>query len=205
MFVEKRESGRGWRAVRPPGGSRRGDWEGWYDGRNYDLFGLLASVRRQPPVAIEAKGLPPDLGRELRGVDWSWMHSHSWLTVQEVLDIPWTQGCDLRGVVPLDEKDMRAFPGFVPSTYRAWLEERRKPEAYSQGVYGPCVQTISEAEARAILEGVAPRDPTVRYHVAMHWPETYAEQCSHFLKMFHEQIVPLGDPTQVRLVFGFDS
>ena len=67
--------------------------ESIYTNRNYFLFGILAGVRSycEEPIS-EPKGLPDDVSdiiKELSnnyGVDG---HSHSWLTLKEILDYDW--------------------------------------------------------------------------------------------------------------------
>lgn len=76
-----------------------------YRGRNYDLFAVLANVRNgygfagRPtgegfnPIS-HPKGTPKDVSDEVRSkiedMD-SDGHSHSWLTVKELLDFDWAQ------------------------------------------------------------------------------------------------------------------
>lgn len=64
-----------------------------YSGRNYNLFGILAGVRRYDahPVA-EPRGVPDDASAEYRAIVNRWNgdgHSHSWLTLAELQAVPW--------------------------------------------------------------------------------------------------------------------
>lgn len=66
-----------------------------YGERNYGLFGILAGVRdSRLPLLVEPRGMPDDaslaacaesarLGRD--------GHTHSWITLKEVLDFDWSQ------------------------------------------------------------------------------------------------------------------
>jgi hypothetical protein len=68
----------------------------WWRSRNYALFGVLAHVRRKdfPPIA-QPRGLPVDISAALKASellredDRSDIHSHSWLTLDEVLRFDW--------------------------------------------------------------------------------------------------------------------
>ena len=56
-------------------------------GRNYDLFGLLAGVRRVVEGSFEPKGIPDDVSLELKANYESWgvdAHTPSWLTLKEL-------------------------------------------------------------------------------------------------------------------------
>ena len=60
-----------------------------YWGRNYDLFGILAGIRSRDFEMIDApRGLPNDMSlktKEMAEADMDWTHSHSWLTLKELL------------------------------------------------------------------------------------------------------------------------
>lgn len=79
------------------------DWA--YDGRNYNLFAMLADVRNGRgfagvytgegfnPIA-DPKGAPSDMSSEIKSACEYWEgdgHSHSWFTVKELLDYDWEQ------------------------------------------------------------------------------------------------------------------
>jgi|SRR5882672_1565310 len=66
-----------------------------YNGRNYALFGVLAGVRDRSQLLISRpRGLPKDISLEVRkrsddyGSDG---HSHSWLTLAELLAYDWSE------------------------------------------------------------------------------------------------------------------
>lgn len=65
-----------------------------YQGRNYSLFALLADVRNDHDLTplSEPKGLPKDVSEEIKEKAEEWGgdgHSHSYFTLQELLDIDW--------------------------------------------------------------------------------------------------------------------
>jgi len=41
-------------------------YEDWYQGRNYELFSILAGVRGYGPPIIEPRGLPDDIGESVK-------------------------------------------------------------------------------------------------------------------------------------------
>ena len=73
-------------------GHRWMPWE-FFSDRNYELFGVLANVRRDGPPIAEPRGLPDDLSSDARkyiddygGID----HTPSWLLLSEVLAYDWS-------------------------------------------------------------------------------------------------------------------
>lgn len=60
-----------------------------YDGRNYELFGILAGVRGNITPISYPKGLPFDVTDEVKSLYESWegcAHSASWITLDEIWD-----------------------------------------------------------------------------------------------------------------------
>lgn len=58
-----------------------------YDGRDYELFGILAGVRGRCVPISHPKGLPFDVTDEVKRLHDSWgedAHSSSWLTFNEI-------------------------------------------------------------------------------------------------------------------------
>lgn len=79
--------------VRTGDGWRASDWL-VFDGRNYGIFGFLADVRNysHSPVIAEPRGMPDDVTPEVRGGgEWTDAHSHSWLTLAELLAYDYEQ------------------------------------------------------------------------------------------------------------------
>lgn len=205
--------------------------EQFFDDRNYDVFAILADVRNGygfagcdtgdgfEPIA-EPRGLPDDLGPEIRdalvrerrlsmadawGDDW-WdnpqridlgEHSFSWLTVAEILDYDWTRTTKKRGWVGAEQFEV--------------FERDGRPTSWSGGVSGGSVEHVSNQEMRRrITDGSARRAATTavlesRYYTCVEWEQPYTDSAARFLQVVQRDIVPLGDPDKVRLVFGFDS
>ena len=73
------------------------------DGRNYQLFGILAGVRNEGmPCISEPKGMPEECSPEWRAYCNQWgidLHSHSWIPLLELLSFDWTQGKEQTAVV----------------------------------------------------------------------------------------------------------
>jgi len=62
-------------------------YETRFTGRNYQLFGVLAGVRKETSVTVEARGMPADACSEVKHAAESWGcdgHTHSWLTLAEL-------------------------------------------------------------------------------------------------------------------------
>lgn len=88
LFVEVRKNGKWAMAKNAPSGPVD-EWDAYYSGRDYVLFGKLAGVRRQGIEGFsEPKGTPPDVSKEVQiaidqwGVDG---HSHNYFTLEELM------------------------------------------------------------------------------------------------------------------------
>lgn len=73
------------------------NWQdSYYDDRSYDLFAILAGVRNRAglkPIA-PPRGLPANVDPRIKAASDDWAgdgHSHSWLTVSEIISYDWTQ------------------------------------------------------------------------------------------------------------------
>lgn len=244
LFVEKREDGV-WRPsdklVRrneddkddPDGAIAYEDYKAlFYSGRNYDLFAMLASVRNGygfagvitgagfTPIA-QPKGLPSDVSPEIEEMSDDWGvdgHSHSHLTLRELLDYDWTQRTQQQGWVE----------------FREWLKwsrwargEGRGPEIYCGGVSGRDVKLIDEAqmdalvaELRAIENGTVPhasvqekRAAFMKQHESTYalaqWEEPYYRAAGSFMTETIPRLLKLAGGTagldDVRIVFWFDN
>lgn len=127
----------------------------FYNGRNYDLFAILADVRNGRGFAgidtgdgfepiCDPRGLPEDACDLVKADSKRWGedgHSHSWLTVAELLAYDWTKATKCRGVVN--------GPEFAE--WDRWGRKRGEmPESYSGGVSGAGIEhvTIEEMDRR---------------------------------------------------------
>lgn len=205
----------------------------FYNGRNYDLFAMLADVRNGYGFAgvvtgegffpiDEPRGLPENTSERVKqasersGIDG---HSHSHFYVSELLRYDWTRRTKHKGVVSLAQ-------------YYDWLrwrkEEGRAPESYSGDIHGQGIIKIPMATAdnmleklrqeidaydkfereRALeqfLEKMDKNSQQDRYYVNIEWEEPYYRSASEFLAETMPRLWRLGQPEDVRIVFFFDN
>lgn len=242
LYAERRNAAGQWESADKWGPDKYDESDGrqvvdydnrFYRGRNYDLFAILADVRNgrgfagvstgdgfQPIDA--ARGLPPDCDQRISADAQRWGsdgHSHSWLTVAELLAFDWTQFSKHRGVVDAAE--------FV-----RWCGYRRErglgPESYCGGVSGRSVQNISveEMEQRiaaikqpfidrnsygwieefeaAVIKELADHSRE-HFYCSVEWNETYYRSAANFWSECIPKLLRLGKPDDVRIVFWFDN
>ena len=181
-----------------------------YDGRNYTLFAALANVRNNRPgdetrwgpmgtacdggdpipVIHPPKGIPPDACEEIQTHVKEYAqdgHSHSYYTLQELLDFDWN-GTEIvnRGVVSnKDELDrierMRAFY----KKHSPHKVEYVGPDSYCQAT--------SQDGATVVT-----------------WKSTLADDCREFLSSVVLRLSALAKIhslpyTDIRIVFFFDN
>lgn len=180
-----------------------------YDGRNYNLFAILANVRNGNgfagiktgegfnPIAMP-KGLPSDVSAAVQSESDSWDcdgHSHSWLTLEEILNFDWTQKTQLQGWV--DAKTFKQWDGY-------WREQGESPRGYSGDVGGGLVQKISEEKMRELLKELPPE--SLQHHYCLcKWEMKYSRCASEFWVNAIPLLLSLGEPANVRIVFWFDN
>lgn len=214
----------------------------WYDDCNYNLFAILANVRNSfdfVPIA-EPRGLPDDLSDEVKAlVDpsddddsndvWLGDHSHSWLTVQELLDYDWNQETAEGGWVD-------------PWNFELW-RRKGKPQQWCGGVSGGQIEHVSAREmghkidsgdiqwegpepAAGSWDGRKYSDSLSRsmrtwglpkgsvgaaiaegrhYYCYVEWKLSYRDAAGKFYEQILPEMQKLGSPDDVRIVFGFDS
>lgn len=179
-----------------------------YSGRNYELFAMLADVRngrgfagcdtgdRLNPIA-EPKGLPEDVSPEAaKGAD-EWGcdgHSHSYLTVRELLEYDWNQINVLRGFV--NENEYRHF------------KEHGEPDGWCGGVGGPGVAKITNAQMDELLADPAThKEDGKYYYTQIQWSLPYHASAGSFYTWSLPKLKELAgdDPESVRIVFWFDN
>lgn len=188
MIVEVRKSAKEpWRPVSRPG----------YGDRNYDLFAILANVRNRhgfEPIA-EPRGLPDDISHEDNwAMDedgervWLGDHSYTWLTLAEILGFDWDKKITIRAWVGAED----------------YVEWKRNGKPTEWNVYGPSV-TCTEVPQEKMEQAIA-GDWIARSHMCtlVEWQNTYRQEAADFLE-WAETLHRLGEPSNVRLVFGFDS
>lgn len=209
IYVEKKEDGR-WIPV--------DDWvqdeygisyvpyqKQIYYGRNYDLFAMLADVRNGYgfagvdtgngfiPISLP-KGLPDDVSDNIKNVSDSWGcdgHSHSWLTLKELIDYDWNQTTKHRGVVSKE------------SYYR--YIHTGKPDYCCGGISGQSIKIVSNEHMKGILDGSIIADSNMSYYTTVEWTDQYKISAGIFLNTVIPKLQSLGTPEDVRIVFWFDN
>jgi len=172
----------------------------YYD-RNYNLFAILADVRNGRgfagvntgagfnPIA-QPKGLPDDISEQVRAEAKYWQrdgHSHSWLTLREVLDYDWNQKTTLSGLV-----DARNFDNW---------KRRGAPESWCGAVFGSAVRKVTHSEMEA---AIAAGSDTKGMHCEVEWVRYYHQCAGSFWKAICMALHKAA-PEDVRFVFWFDN
>jgi hypothetical protein len=175
--------------------------------RNYDLFAILADVRNGRGFAgivtgegfnpiSKPKGLPADCDARIYQASEWWGedgHSHSWVSVAEILAFDWTQKTKQFGVVSAAQ-------------YEDWIRWRRGrglgPEAYCGGISGCGILHITN---KAMDELLAEGRANSNHYTKVEWFETYYQAAPQIFGEFIPRALRLGDPSEVRLVFWFDN
>jgi hypothetical protein len=177
-----------------------------FQSRAYDTFGALANVRNGTwgdpvPFIDEPRGLPDDLSPELKAASgdiegdedgergWAFGdHSFSWLTLKELLAYNWDATVEKRAYVDA-------------TTFAAWEASGDvSPGSYCAGTNSEVVS--NEEMRRRLAAGIQPREWV--YTLAV-WREPVAKLCAEFHDDFIPALMKLGEPDDVRIVFGFDS
>lgn len=157
------------------------------------------------------KGFPDDLSPELKRLaededgdlreEWyeerGWTdlgeHSFNWHLLRDLLDFDYTRRVDETGVVDAEE-------------YAEWMKDKSKPPpGWAGDIAGGSVVHISNEEMeRGITSGgLAGRG--LMYVTRVNWGRTYREVIGEHWFNVMETLKQIGDPSKVRLVFGFDS
>ena len=233
FYVEKRnaESGK-WELVDELVREGEGD-ESWvstdyhksfYNGRNYNLFAILADVRNGRGFAgiktgegfnpiSDPRGVPEDASEGYKELVECWDgdgHSHSFHTIRQLLDYDWTQATQLQGWTNLAE-------------WERWSEWNRKqghgPRSYCGGVSGPNIKHVEPEEMDELvkrfdaLESRDLRETFLAEHGSTYalakWTEPYYRAADNFLSSALPRLLALAGGTSglddVRCVFFFDN
>lgn len=179
--------------------------------RNYNLFAIFADVRNGIGFAgtktgegfniiAEPRGIPDDASIETAWDIQHWegdAHSHSWLTLKDLLDFDWDQTTSHVGVVS-------------PREFVHW-KEHGVPSYWSADVSGLTVLEISNEEMEAHLAsgGGSTNEAGLFLYTTVTWESKYRDSVgSHFFDVTIHALKQLGDPEEaedVRLVFFFDN
>lgn len=203
-----------------------------YDGRNYNLFAMLADVRNGSgfagcrtgsgfnPIAAP-RGVPNDANANYKEIVARWGadgHSHSHLTLRELLDYDWTQKSTLEGWIGFDEW----------SKWQGWGKRHGEhPSEWCGGVSGGTIVHLDVSEAAALLakhrklyEAVKTNSErtslteklqkdTQRVFVHDTWDVTYAKAAGDFYASTIPQLLRMAGGTRgiddVRILFFFDN
>jgi hypothetical protein len=197
-----------------------------YDGRNYNLFAVLADVRNHEtfvPIAAP-RGVPADASPEYAAEAKSWGgdgHSHSWLTLGELLRYDWTQTATLRGTVNPVEwahwRDYGAPMSWAGAVYggrvtqhsqdefeAAW-QKVRAARGYPEQRHASCHldRDEDEADLLAFVANLGGGSP----YTQVAWPVVYAKTCAPFWSECIPKLLALSEGRfdDLRIVFFFDN
>lgn len=173
------------------------------DCRNYNAFAVLADVRNGigfagcdtgnaiNPIA-QPKGLPEDVSRSIKeesddyGYDG---HSHSYITVKELLDYDTTVPMVTRGYV-----NMYGYMEFL---------RNGSPSSWCGGVGGGKIQVVDESE---MIDKC--KETGVRAYCQVQWESDIKDRCGDLFFDTLDQLKARCDSLDmddVRLVFWFDN
>jgi hypothetical protein len=208
----------------------------FYNDRNYNLFSILADVRNGRgfagvktgegfnPIA-PPRGVPEDACPEYRALQEAYGcdgHSHSYVTLAELLSYDWTQESQLQGWVN-------------PAEWAVARDRNDGPRSWSGDISGPMVQKLTAEEFEAAWQTLREERgyPEQRYashhlnphdiddrvdylrmvellgggspHCLVHWTVPYYKAAGSFLSETLPRLLRLGAPEDVRCVFFFDN
>lgn len=160
-------------------GKKQYAWRQRANGRNYNLFGILANVRNGSGFAgtdtgdgfvpiSEPRGLPGDLSdayKLMNRSDWEnapkespygWFgdHSHSYLDISDMLAYDWDRYTILRGVVSFGEFSDWYNKNSFKLQYGESGTLLSAPKSWSGGVSGPEIETVDMETMEAWLESL---------------------------------------------------
>ena len=216
LYVEKLVGGRwvtadcwtrtqGWLEVPFP--------KGFYEGRRYELFAILADVRNDyQAIPIDSpRGLPSDCCvevKECRTDTGSDGHSDSWFTVQELLDYDWTQELRYNKVVS-------AVNYYQWKLWPVEVYQNLFPRGWCDDISGSAIEIVSEDELRQRLlplrkgkyqEALAVcKEKYANLYGRCQWFAPAHNCCSSFWDATIPRLLRVGKPDQVRIVFWFDN
>jgi hypothetical protein len=173
--------------------------------RNYDLFAILADVRNGCGFAgvktgsgfepiTNPRGIPEDACTVIKAMCWDYGsdgHSHSHITLKELLEYDW------KGQKTLHQ-------GYVSLEVYKQFKETGNPYPYSGGVGGRSVIHVDNDEMDKLIKN----DSFVegkQYYTLIEWEATYYDSCKHFVDITIPELEKLGKPEDVRIVFFFDN
>jgi hypothetical protein len=177
--------------------------------RQYNLFAFLADVRNGTGFAgvstgkpvtpqFPHRGIPEDTsycepeydedGYRISGHEWLGDHSFTYAYLDELLNAPWDMEFHSQGTVNLTEYQV--------------FKDKGIPNSWSGGVYGGSTAHWSNEEFEKRIE-----DKVITQHdyTTVHWKWKPLWKCN-FHRWVTETLKPMfEDPSQVRVLMGFDS
>lgn len=174
--------------------------EGWiYNGRNYNLFSILAGVRNTYEVIPIAppRGMPLEASGTVRNEHEGWgldAHSCSYFTFAEILKFDWeNRGLENEGYV--DEE-----------TYKKFLETG-DPYPCCSGVGGGNIEKVLNSEMNRIIKEKYPWENDKNFYTAIKWTRKYSEIASEILNNIKKTVAEnnIDDLDSYRIVFWFDN
>lgn len=187
-----------------------------FDGRCYDLFGILANVRNGsgfagcktgdgwPSIAPD-RGLPEGFDEEVIAPDPTYArdypgenyprslgdHSYTWITLEELKAFAW------------DLTSTRIYGCVSSEVYEELKGRNIAPRNYSGGISGPGITVYDEAEWETRKK--ERMRVSERPYVRMSWTETAREATNDWPGKIIPWLESMSDGKPIRLVFGFDS
>jgi hypothetical protein len=171
------------------------------NGRNYDLFAILANVRNGRGTAgcktgegynpiSEPRGVPDDCDTRIKSDIDSWGgdgHSHSYFTARELLDFDWNQKTERCGYIQADA---------------IWVWENGWDHFPHCGdAFGGSIKKIPIEELKRM---VADKEDTSHHYSYVRWSQYYHQTATELFKAIviacHK-----AKPEDVRVVFFFDN
>ena len=159
-------------------------------GGNEEMYEILQSISL-------AKGLPSDVSNKVKTESDIWGldgHSHSWLTVSELVGHDWHKGREISGYLDSFNYDYLKSTG-LPISYRKKVDK-----------------VISEDDMKKFLK--KEKDPKFsttqkEYADLGYCKSTWMASDADRLYYFHYHVLPkirsLGEPEDVRCIFWFDN
>jgi len=179
--------------------------------RDYTLFAVLADVRNNSIQSLFAnRGLPKDAAnrtkKEIEERD-SDYHSHTYFTVQELLNTKWDKVGQSHGTAIL-----------FADQYQTWKDTGKVPDDAQEYAYGGGVsdREVSEEEMTMLLMSNETRalvktkksggEIVFRSgpYVQIESPRTYRQLVPQLISIIPD-LQKLGDPEKVRIVIAFDN
>jgi len=185
-----------------------------YEGRNYNLFAILADVRNGRGFAgiktgegftpiSPPKGLPEDVSEQVKAASDRYGcdgHSHTFLTVAEIMAFDWTQTSKLEGCVDAENFE----------EWDRWRRARGEgPESYSGDTFGRDIVHLTPEQMKERVDAAKKlcedmrgsskwtdkfRELTKGLHTRIQWELPYYKCDGGFLQTVLPRLWRLGSP-----------